>query len=156
METKKVKHEKSLFIPHIKFDTLQRLSKKYDQDAALYKDPSGTVGIYYKNGTADMAVPEDPLSKSTDPKQDFSRGRGLSFGMKFIDGKKFRYGDKALTHEDVAKQMGPSEAAPAKTEEKPEQGGAESEWWKNQTPEQKSTYCEEHPASGYCDHAAEA
>lgn len=148
MDTKVTKHEKSLFIPHISFETLHKLGKKYDQDAVLYKDKSGSVGIYFKDGTATMAFdPEGDaaLTKTKDPKGDYSRGRGLSFGLQLVDGKKFKYEGGPVTREDVVKEL--------EKDKKPEAGGGgggSSEWWKGQTPEFKKTYCEAHPGSGYC------
>jgi hypothetical protein len=142
MDTKLVKHEKSVFIPHISFEALQKLGKKYDQDAVLYKDKSGSVGVYFKDGTATMAFDpegEAAVTKTTDPKKDFSRGRGLSFGLQLVEGKKFHYGEGPVTREDVVKELA--------KDKKPEGGGGggDSDWWKSQTPEAKKTYCESHP-----------
>jgi hypothetical protein len=145
MDTKAVKHEKSIFIPHISFETLHKLGKKYDQDAVLYKDKSGSLGIYFKDGTATMAF--DPqgdaaLTKTTDPKGDYSRGRGLSFGLQLVEGKKFKYEGGPITRDDVVKELA--------KDKKPEAGGGSSEWWDGMTPEAKKTYCEAHPGSDYC------
>jgi hypothetical protein len=144
MDSKVVKHEKSILVPNISFKALHELGKKYEQDAVLYKDPSGSVGIYFKDGTATMAF--DPkgdasLSKSVDPKGDYSRGRGLSFGLKLVEDQKFHYDNGPITRDDVIKKLAPAEES---------KGGGESEWWKGQSPEAKKRYCEDHPDSGYC------
>ena len=143
MSTKVTKHEKSILIPNISFEALHKLGKKYDQDAVLFKDPSGSVGIYFKDGTATMAFDPkgDPsISESTNPKGDFSRGRGLSFGLRLVEDKTFHYGDKPITHDDVVKELAP----------KQEKGKGESDWWKGLTPNAQKDYCQEHPDSGYC------
>lgn len=114
MDTKVTKHEKSVFIPHISFEALHRLGKKYDQDAVLFKDKSGSVGIYFKDGTATMAFDpkgEATITKTTDPKGDYSRGRGLSFGLQLVEGKKFRYEGGPITQDDVVQELAKSVTA---------------------------------------------
>lgn len=142
--------EKSILIPNVSFEALHKLGEKYEQDAVLYKDPSGSVGVYFKNGTASMAFDpkgEAAISKSEKPGE-YSKGRGLSFGLRLVEDRKFKYTDKPVTAEDIAKDLAknPPKGAESEAEEK----GADSDWWKAQSPEQKKTYCEAHPNSGYC------
>lgn len=107
MDTKVVKHEKSIIIPNIAFDKLVELGKKYEQDAVLFKDPSGSIGIYFKDGTATMAY--DPkgsaaVQKSTG-KEEYSKGRGLSFGLQLVEDKKFKWSDKPIKHDDIVEEI---------------------------------------------------
>jgi hypothetical protein len=139
--------EKSIFIPHITFETLHKLGKKYDQDAVLYKDPSGTVGIYHKDGTADMAYDpkgEAGISKSVDPGAEYSRGRGMSFGLTLVP-EKFHYSGGPIKREEVEKKI--AELEPESHGDKPE--GGSSDWWDSQTPAAKKKYLEEHPDSAH-------
>jgi hypothetical protein len=108
MDTKVVHKEKSIFVPHISFDTLVTLGKKYEQDAVLYKDPSGTVGIYFKDGTATMAFdPRGDAAMTQSPgKEDYSKGRSVSFGLQLVEDKKFTYGGRPVTRDDVLAQLG--------------------------------------------------
>jgi len=97
------KKEKSIIVPNIDFDRLFDLCKKYKQDAVIYKDPSGSVGIYGKNGKATMAYDpkgEMAITKSLDRNQDYSRGRSLSFGLQLVD-KEFEHHGKPITREDI-------------------------------------------------------
>lgn len=138
--------EKSIFIPHISFELLHKLGKKYDQDAVLYKDPSGTVGIYHKDGTADMAYDpkgEAGISKSVDPKSEYSRGRGMSFGLQLVP-EKFHYSGGPIKRDVVEKKL--AELESEKSEKKDE--GGSSDWWSSQSPAAKKKYLEEHPDSG--------
>ena len=85
--------EKSIFVPNIAFSVLIDLGKKYEQDSVLYKDPSGSVGIDFKNSTATMAF--DPkgnqaILKSMG-KDEYSKGRSLSFGLQLVEDQKFQY-----------------------------------------------------------------
>jgi Protein of unknown function (DUF3293) len=95
MATRVVHKEKSVLIPNISFKLLCALGKKYDQDAVLYKDPSETIGVYFKDGTAVMAFnPEGmpAMQQSLERSQEYSRGRSLSFGLQLVDDRKFQYG----------------------------------------------------------------
>ena len=142
--------EKSLFVPHIKFETLHKLGKKYDQDAVLFKDPSGTVGIYHKDGTAEMAynpegepaITPSQKTKKNEPGTEYSRGRSMSFGLQIVP-EKFTYSDKAITHDEVVK--------PVESMKKSEhQDEAETDkWWQAQSPEFKKKYLQEHPGSAF-------
>ncbi len=107
METKITHKEKSILIPNISFEALHKLGKKYDQDAVLYKDPSGSVGVYFKDGTATMAFDpkgEAAMSKSEKPGE-YSKGRGMSFGLQLVEDRKFKYTDKPITAEEIAKDL---------------------------------------------------
>jgi len=108
MATKVVHKEKSLFIPNIDFDSLIELGKKYNQDAVLYKDPSGTIGVYFKDGTATMAFDATGsmgITKSLNPKEDYSKGRGLSFGLMLVDDRKFHYSGRPVLPKDIEKSL---------------------------------------------------
>src|SRR5208283_3579062 len=78
METGEVSGERSILIPHMSFEHATALMKKYKQDGVIYKDPSGTIGVYNKDGTADMAYDPktgDPaITKSLDKSQ-YSKAR---------------------------------------------------------------------------------
>jgi hypothetical protein len=150
METKVTHKEKSIFIPNISFEALHKLGKKYDQDAVLFKDPSGSVGVYFKDGTATMAF--DPkgaaaITKSEKPGE-YSKGRGLSFGLQLVEDRKFKYTDKPVSAQEIAKDL--KEHPMKGSEESEEKGAGPSDWWESQTPAAKKTYCEEHPGSDYC------
>lgn len=150
METKVTHKEKSILIPNISFSALHELGKKYDQDAVLFKDPSGSVGVYFKDGTATMAFDpkgEAAISKSEKPGE-YSKGRGLSFGLQLVDDRKFKYTDKPVTAEAIAVDLKKNPMKGAEESEKPAEG--KSEWWDGQTPAAKKDYCEQHPGSGYC------
>ncbi len=141
--------EKSILIPNVSFEALHSLGKKYDQDAVLYKDPSGSVGVYFKDGTATMAFDpkgEVAITKSEKPGE-YSKGRGLSFGLQLVEDRKFHYSDKPITHGEIVKDL---KEHPMRGAEPEAEKSGESEWWKTQTPAQQKTYCEAHPGSAYC------
>lgn len=152
MDTKVTHKEKSILIPNISFEALHKLGKKYDQDAVLFKDPSGSVGVYFKDGTATMAFNpegEAAITKSEKPGE-YSKGRGLSFGLQLVEDRKFHYSGKPITHAEVAKEL---EEHPMKGAEESEDKGQDSgtsDWWKGLTPEAQKTYCEAHPGSANC------
>lgn len=107
MATQVVHKEKSLFVPHITFGTLISLMDKYEQDAVVYKDASGSIGIYDKNGIATMAF--DPqgdiaLTKSLG-KDDYSKGRSMSFGLQLVDNMTFHYGSSPVTRDEIVKAL---------------------------------------------------
>lgn len=114
MATKVTHKEKSIIIPHISFDDLHELGKKYEQDAVLYKDKSGSVGVYFKDNTAVMAFDntskDQAIDKSTDRNEGYSKGRGLSFGLQLVEDKKFTYNGKPVTKEKIVKELGQSSA----------------------------------------------
>lgn len=142
--------EKSILIPNVSFEALHQLGKKYDQDAVLYKDQSGSVGVYFKDGTATMAFDpkgEAAISKSEKPGE-YSKGRGLSFGLQLVEDRKFNYADKPVTSQEIAKDLKEHPMKGAEPEK--EEATGESEWWKGQTPAFKKNYCEDHPQSSYC------
>lgn len=95
MATNVVHKEKSIFIPRVSLKLLCELGKKYDQDAVLYKDPSGTLGVYDKQGGATMAFDAEgnlAMQQSLERSQEYSRGRSMSFGLVLVDDRKFHYG----------------------------------------------------------------
>lgn len=98
--------ERSVIVPNAPFDVLMALSKKYDQEAFIYKDPSGSIGIYYVDGRAQMAYDEGqlPFSMSSDPKQEYSRGRSFSFSLKLVD-HPFMHHGRPITMEEVAAEL---------------------------------------------------
>jgi len=98
------KKEKSVLVPNVDFKTLFDLGKKYEQDAVLYKDPSGSIGIYFGGGKAIMAfnpTGEMDVSKSTDRSKEYSHGRSMSFGLRLVDDKEFHHHGKPITQQDV-------------------------------------------------------
>lgn len=109
MATKVTHKEKSIFIPHISFDDLHKLGKKYEQDAVLYKDKSGSIGVYFKDNSAIMAFnneAEAAVEKSTDRNEGYSKGRGIGFGLNLIEDKKFTYDGKPITKDKLKKELG--------------------------------------------------
>lgn len=95
MATGVVHKEKSLFIPRLSLGRLCELGKKFDQDAVLYKDPSETIGVYDKHGSATMAFDTKgsmAMQQSLERAQEYSRGRSMSFGLVLVDDRKFHYG----------------------------------------------------------------
>lgn len=118
MDTKVTHKEKSIYVPHIKFEDLHELGKKYEQDAVLYKDPSDSIGVYFKDNTALMAFDEKgdrAIDKSTDRNEGYSKGRGLSFGLRIVDWK-FKYDGKPITPKEIKKELGETETAESKSE----------------------------------------
>lgn len=102
-----MKHgEKSILIPGMSFRDAIHLMNEYKQDGILYKDPSGTVGIYTKDGKAQMAF--DPkgnpaIAKALD-KSEYSKGRSMSFGLQLVDDK-FSWSGGPVTAGDIAKYL---------------------------------------------------
>jgi hypothetical protein len=108
MATKVTHKEKSVFIPKIDFSALIMLGKQYEQDAVLFKDPSGTIGVYFKDHTAVMAFDnssEMGVDMSTDPTQGYSKGRGLSFGLQLIEDRKFKYTSQPITRKQLEREV---------------------------------------------------
>lgn len=109
MATKTTHKEKSIFIPHVSFKDLHELGKKYEQDAVLYKDKSGSIGVYFKNNEAVMAFDnkaEGAVEKSTKRDEGYSKGRGIGFGLNLIEDKKFSYDGKPITKQKIEKELG--------------------------------------------------
>jgi hypothetical protein len=108
MATKVTHKEKSVFIPGIDFATLIDLGKQYEQDAVLFKDKSGTIGVYFKDHTAVMAFDnsaEMGVEKSTDPSQGYSKGRGLSFGLQLVEDRKFKFTNHPITRKQLEQEL---------------------------------------------------
>lgn len=100
-----VRHgEKSILIPGMSFRDATYLMKEYAQDGILYKDPSGTVGIYLANGRAQMAFDPkgDPAISMALDKSEYSKGRSMSFGLQLID-HEFSWHGGPITAKDIAK-----------------------------------------------------
>jgi hypothetical protein len=146
--------ERSILVPGMSFKDATHLMKKYNQDGILYKDPSGSVGIYKKDGKAEMAYDPktgDPaISKALD-KSEYSKGRSMSFGLQLVEGE-IPWSDGPVTGEQIKKHV---EATAAKAEKKTpkespkEEAPESSKWWESQTPAFKRKYIEEHPQSVY-------
>jgi hypothetical protein len=143
MASGKTHGERSVLVPNMSFEHATALMKKYNQDGIVYKDPSGTVGIYTKNGKAQMAYDPksgDPaISKALD-KSEYSKGRSLSFGLQLVDGE-FDWSSGPVTAEHVKKHI---EGEEPKTESSKDEG---SDWWDSQTSDAKRKYLDEHPNS---------
>jgi len=108
MATKITHKEKSIYIPHINFKDLHELGKKYEQDAVLYKDPSNSIGVYFKDNTALMAFSdggEQAVDVSTDRGEGYSKGRSVSFGLRLVDDQKFTYSGKPITREMLKREL---------------------------------------------------
>ena len=99
--------ERSLLVPGISFKEATMLMKKYNQDGIVFKDASGSVGIYTKDGTAEMAYDTktgDPaISKALD-KSEYSKGRSMSFGLQLVPGK-FHWSGEPITGDDIKKHV---------------------------------------------------
>jgi hypothetical protein len=98
--------ERSIIVPNVPFDLMIALSKKYAQQAFIYKDPSGSIGIYYMDGHAEMAYDEGrmPISLSTDTKKEYSRGRSFSFSLKLVP-HEFQHHGSPITQAEVAEVL---------------------------------------------------
>lgn len=100
------KTEQSFFVPGMAFADVIALGKKYGQDAVIYKDPSGTIGMYYtKDDTAEVAVkPDGEMAVEVHTDRDlYSKCRGLSFEFGVLWGQKLPYdGHHPLTKDDVS------------------------------------------------------
>jgi len=106
MATNVTHKEQSLLVPRISFAQLMNLGDKYKQDAVIYKDPSGTIGIYDNRGEAELAF--DPQGDAAVAlslgKDEYSKGRSLSFGLQLVP-RKFRYHNKPITRDMLVKQL---------------------------------------------------
>ena len=148
METGKVSGERSILIPHMSFEHATALMKKYNQDGVIYKDPSGTIGIYNKDGTANMAYDPktgDPSVTKSIEKSEYSKARSMSFGLNIVPGEFKWSGNEPVKAEHIQKRI-ESEAAKEAPKEEPE---GDTTWWKAQTPAAQQKYLEKHPQSAY-------
>lgn len=146
-QTGKVSGERSILVPHMSFEHAVALGKKYNQDGVIYKDPSGTIGIYNNDGTADMAYDTktgDPsVSKALD-KSEYSKARSMSFGLNIVPGK-FKWSGGPVKAEHIMKRIQDESAKDGGSEG----GEGDTTWWKSQTPAFQQKYLEEHPHSSY-------
>lgn len=99
--------ERSILVPGMSFKDATHLMKQYDQDGVVYKDPSGTIGIYTKDGKAQMAYDPrtgDPaISKALD-KSEYSKGRSMSFGLQLVEGD-FHWSGGPITADQIQKRL---------------------------------------------------
>jgi hypothetical protein len=146
--------EKALLIPNVKPDDLITLGKKYGQDAVIYKNPEGVLGMYnYKDGKVDVAVDPKgmPSLDLAEGKDLFSKDRNWSFTINFMWGHDIPWdGKKVLTKKDishvvdVAKEQAGENVHTEKSKEK------DTDWWDSQSDNFKKNYCQEHENSTYC------
>ena len=83
--------EKSFLVPGMKFTHAIKLGEKYEQQAVIYKDGSGTLGVYYPSERAVevAATPDgDIAAEIALDKTLYSKGRGLSFSFGVLWGQK--------------------------------------------------------------------
>jgi len=72
--------EESLFVPNIKKEEMEKLCKKYEQDAVIYGDKDNDAHLVYKNGNSENIGKFQPGKVS----QAYSKVKG---GKTFIFGK---------------------------------------------------------------------
>jgi hypothetical protein len=72
--------EESLFVPNIKKEEMEKLCKKYEQDAVIYGDKDNDAHLIYKNGQSENIGKFQPGKVS----QAYSKIKG---GKTFIFGK---------------------------------------------------------------------
>jgi hypothetical protein len=116
--------EKSILVPNMSFDDATKFMKDYDQDAVLYKDPSGSIGIYFKDGTATMAFEPskaDAAVLKSKGREEYSKGRSFSFGLQLVDDKKFKWSNGPITKDDIVKEI--SSGKPKEPEKSESKGG---------------------------------
>jgi len=109
MATNVVHREKSILVPGMHFTDAVSLMSRYKQDAIIYKDPSGTIGIYFGNGEAIMAfdaTKADYAALMSTGDSEYSKGRGFSFGLQLVDDKKFHWTGKPIDKDSLLKQLG--------------------------------------------------
>ena len=83
--------EKSFLVPGMKFTHAIELGEKYEQQAVIFKDGSGTLGVYYPSERAVevAATPDgDIAAEIALDKTLYSKGRGLSFSFGVLWGQK--------------------------------------------------------------------
>jgi hypothetical protein len=108
MATNVVHREKSILVPGMHFADCVSLMARYKQDAIIYKDPTGTIGIYFGNGEAIMAydATEKDLAVLTHHGyNEYSKGRNFSFGLQLVDDKKFHWSGKPLDKASLLAQL---------------------------------------------------
>jgi len=97
--------ENSVLVPNMKFEDAIALGKKWEQDAIVFKDPSGTLGMYYtKDGTAEIAVePKGDMAVEISKDPDlYSKARGISFSFGVLWGQKVPWdGKKPIQRKQV-------------------------------------------------------
>lgn len=79
--------EKALMVPGIAWRDLKSLGEKYEQDAVIWKDPSGTLGLYsFVEGTVSLAVTYDgDIAAKAEVSRDlYSKTRNVSFEFGFL------------------------------------------------------------------------
>jgi hypothetical protein len=83
--------EKSFLVPGMKFPHAIKLGEKYKQQAVIFKDGSGTLGVYYLAERAvEVAVTPDGdiAADIAMDKSQYSKARGLSFSFGVLWGQK--------------------------------------------------------------------
>jgi len=99
--------ENSVLVPNMTLADAIKIGKEFEQDAIIYKDPSGTLGMYYtKNDTAEIAVkPEGDIAVELSKDPDlYSKARGISFSFGVLWGQKVPWdGRKPIKRKDVEK-----------------------------------------------------
>ena len=114
MATGTVSGERSLLVPGINFKDAISLMNKYNQDGIVFKDASGSVGIYKKNGKADMAYDPktgDPAISAMLDKSEYSKGRSMSFGLQIVPGE-FSWSGGPITGDDIKRYIEKNTPAP--------------------------------------------
>jgi len=83
--------EWSAVVPDIAFSDLLDLAGQYQQDAVIYKDPSGTLGMYHlKRHVANISTDgkgDIKYEVKADPEGLYSKDRGISFSFDFLWGQ---------------------------------------------------------------------
>jgi Protein of unknown function (DUF3293) len=101
--------EKSFLVPDMSFRDAIALGMKYKQQAVIYKDPSGTLGVYYPaEGMVEVAAdPQGDIAAdiATDKSQ-YSKARGLSFSFGVLWGQKMPWSmSRPVTQADLQEMM---------------------------------------------------
>lgn len=113
--------ENSVLVPEMRFEDALSLGRKYEQDAIIYKDPSGVIGAYFmKDNTATVAMNADKEMVYTLSTQHnlISKARGISFQFGMIWSKRVPWdGQGPITKEQVNGWLSVPEPDP---EEEPE------------------------------------
>lgn len=82
--------EKGLMVPNVGWSDLLDLGRKFEQDAVIWKDPSGTLGLYsFVENTVTLAVAQDgEIAAKIEVSRDlYSKARGVSFEFGFLFGQ---------------------------------------------------------------------
>lgn len=110
--------EQSYLAVGLPFKEAIKLGSKYRQDAVIFKDVSGNLGMYYTNGTSEVLMSAKPglegvKMKPRSPKDEtrgspaddeyWTKSRDLSFEIDYGDwsGPKVPYADKPVTAQRV-------------------------------------------------------